>query len=181
MNTISGLLGAGAITRGVGQVLAVARGANPSAAARVNAKAGGDTLEISPEAKSQLASAAQSRPSVRLEEIRVEYEAGLRELEQRLVGLVKEADIEIGDGFQLESTADGRVVVVGHHARKDEIEQLFADHADLRELVKRLDQQAALLSKTDSEATRRRQENLTGQNPRLRLTMTGAGLQASAQ
>ncbi len=180
MNTISGLLGAGAITRGVGQVLAAARGANPSAAGRINAKSDRDTLEISPEAEAQLAAAARSPTSVRLDEVRAEYETGLRELEQRLVGLIKEADIEIGDGFRARDNC------------KWPCSSRRASRARMR-LSNCLPitptcaiSSSGSISNRDSYLEHRaariptQQQSVVAEHPRMRLTMSATGLQANS-
>jgi hypothetical protein len=179
MSTISSLLGVNAIARGVGQALAAARGANPSAAGRASAASPRDTLEISPEADAQLAkesapssgqSIARVAPSWRIDEVRVNYEMGLRELEQRLAAVLKEQGIEIGDGFQLEVTADGRIAVVGEHPQKDAIERVLADNAELRGLFMSLDSQASIL---------RDYGKARSDWPQLRVTVNSAGLQSN--
>jgi hypothetical protein len=181
MSTISSLLGANAIARGVGQALAAARGANPSAAGRARAANPRDTLEISPDAEAQLTkrtdraspsgSAQKGAPSWQIDDLRANYDTGLRELEQRLVAVLKEQGIEVGDGFQLEATPDGRIAVVGEHSQKDAIERVFADDSELRGLFMRLDSQASILR--DSGRAR-------SDWPQLRVTMSSsAGLQSN--
>jgi hypothetical protein len=180
MSTISGLLGANAIARGVRQAFAAARGANPSAAGRASAGGTRDTLEISPEAKALLAkdtapstgqtAASRGAPSWRIEDVRASYEMGLRELEQKLVALFKERGIEVDERVQLEAMADGRIAVIGEHPQKEAIERLLADDAELRGLFTRLDSQAAIL----------RDHGRAKSNwPQLRVTMSSTGLQSN--
>lgn len=155
-------LGAGSlIGQGLQHSLAAARGANPKATEVMASAAPPDELEISAEADALVSKGAAGifasrgpngdriQHAVYVEDVRAEYQELLGTFDDRLQDLLREEGIEIGDGFQLQTDAEGRVRVVDDHPQREKIEQLFEKHPDLRDQFARLSSQGSFLRAAD--------------------------------
>ncbi|MEX2142901.1 MAG: hypothetical protein WD894_26830 [Pirellulales bacterium] len=150
MPSIAGLVGPAAITNGVRQSLALARGANPTAS--LPAGSFGQHLDVAVRSgiNADMPSDGLDRRAVTsIEAVRAEYHTATAEFEMHFRRLLREHGIDIGEGIVLEANRQGDVQVVGDHPQHEAIEALFRQNTDLRTLFVQLDQQASLLRAAD--------------------------------
>jgi hypothetical protein len=153
MPSIAGLVGPAAITNGVRQSLALARGANPTTS--LPAGSFGQHLDdaVRSGINADLPSDGLDRRAVTsIEAVRAEYHTATDDFEMRFRRLLYERGIEIGEGIVLEVNRQGDVQVVGEHPQHQAIESLFRENPELRTLFVQLDQQASLLRASDLAA-----------------------------
>ena len=163
MPSIAGLVGPAAIAKGVGQTLALARGANPAR----NVAAGSFSQHLEDELRSNpepgaLADRLAHNEAVSIDTIRGEYQTATAEFELQFRRLLHEQGIDIGDGVELMVNRQGDIEVAGDHPQQEAIEALFREKPELRQPFVQLDQQASLLRAADLTAELVR---LQGENP----------------
>lgn len=151
MPSIAGLVGPAAVTNGIRQSLALARGANPSATV-----AAGSFDEHLDFARRSDAGAPANRLDPNaiapIEAVRAEYHTATAEFEMQFRRLLREHGIDLGEGLVLEGNGQGDVRVVGDHPQRQAVETLFHDNPELRILFSQLDRQASLLRAADMAA-----------------------------
>lgn len=151
MPSIPGLVGPAAITQGIRQSLALARGANPT-----SSSLGGSFdrhLDLARQADAVVAASATGPDgSISIEAIRVEYQTAIADFEMRFRRLLRERGIDVGDGIVLEVNRQGDVQLVGDHPQHQAVEALFQENLELRNLFVQLDQQASGLRAADLAA-----------------------------
>jgi hypothetical protein len=153
MPSIAGVVGPAAVTTGIRQSLALARGANPTA--RLAAGSFDQHLDAARQsgvAADTLADRLVHSGATSIEEIRAGYQTATAEFELRFRRLLREHGIDIGEGIVLEVDRQGDVQVVGEHPQHQAIEALFRENPELRTLFIQIDQQASLLRAADLAA-----------------------------
>jgi hypothetical protein len=153
MPSIAGLVGPAAIAKGVGQTLALARGANP--ARNIASGSFSQHLEDGLRSNSEpdsLASRLAHSDAVSIDTIRGEYHTATADFEMQFRQLLREHGIDIGAGIELAVNRQGDVQVAGEHPQQEAIEALFREHPELRRQFVQLDQRASLLRAADLSA-----------------------------
>jgi hypothetical protein len=164
MQSLVGILGAGAVAKGIGQSLGLARAANPRSTPLAPSRFQGE-LDLAARnlaASSSVAAESGIRPSTfanaalgdatSLEELRAQYKSAAAEFEQRLRNSLRERGIDVGDEVALEADALGQIKVAGNHPQTQAIESLFRETPDLRNLFMQLDAHASSLRAADIAA-----------------------------
>src|SRR5687768_1176800 len=161
MPSLAGILGAGAVAKGIGESLGLARAANPRSTALASSRFQGElghaaqNLAASSQAPTEPGVSHGALPTAgiggatSLEEIRSSYKIVSTEFEQRLRNLLRERGVDIGEEVVLEADALGQINVVGYHPQKQAIENLFRELPDLRNQFVKLESQAELLRAAD--------------------------------
>jgi hypothetical protein len=153
MPSIAGLVGPAAITNGIRQSLALARGANPTSSLLPGSfERHLDAARQSGLGVDNLSARLDQSGAVSIDAIRVEYQTATAEFEIRFRNLLHEQGIDIGEGVVLEIDRQGDVQVKGDHPQRQAIEALFRENTELRTLFVQLDQQASLLRAADLAA-----------------------------
>ena len=104
-----------------------------------------DEVQISAEGQAAAESAGPNRPamcqpfparadgSVHVEDVRAAAKQQLGDFQSRFQELLTELGIDDSAEIRLQTDATGRVRVVGDHPQKEQIEQLFVDHPEMRD------------------------------------------------
>ncbi len=148
MPSIPGLVGPAAITQGIRQSLALARGANPTSTMPAGSFEQHLDFARQPEAFAASAPSGLDR-GTSIDAIRVENRTAMADFEMRLRRLLRERGIDVGEGVVLEVNRQGDVKVAGDHPQHQAIEELFRENPELRSLFVQLDSQASLLRAAD--------------------------------